>query len=233
MKPVLVLQHHPAESIGSIAIPLAAANIPVHALEVFRQPSLPPDLQDYSGLILMGGPMSVDEQDRFPWIQPEIAFLQSAISVGKPVLGICLGSQLIAAALGARVYPGKKKEIGWFKVRLYEGGLSDPLLAGVPASFTAFHWHGDVFEVPQNAIPLLGSDITPCQGFRFGPRTWALLCHLEVTSESVQAMIRSFPDELTAAGVNTPNLLTQTATYSPELSAISKGVFARWTALLT
>ncbi len=233
MKSVLVMQHTPAENIGSIAAPLAAAKVDVHTFEVFRRQSLPTDIQNYSGLIMMGGPMSVYEQDRHPFIQPEIALIQSAIAAGKPVLGICLGSQLIAAALGARVYPGRKKEIGWLKVRLYEGGMRDPLFIGVPFSFTAFHWHGDVFEVPPNATPLLGSDITACQGFRFGTRTWALLCHLEVTAESIQTMIRSFPDELKAAGVHSAPLIAQTSAYMPELLTISKNVFSRWTSLLT
>lgn len=232
MKSVLAIQHTPAETIGSIAAPLAAANVAVHTCEVFCQQSVPTEIGNYSGLILMGGPMSVYEQDRYPFIASELALIQSAMTAGKPVLGICLGSQLIAAALGARVYPGRKKEIGWLKVRLHEGGMRDPLFVGVPFAFTAFHWHGDVFEVPKDATPLLGSDITACQGFRFGTRTWALLCHLEVTAESIQAMIRSFPDELKAAGVNAANVLAQTSTYLPELMTISKNVFSRWTALL-
>ncbi|NNM89199.1 MAG: C26 family cysteine hydrolase domain-containing family [Phycisphaerae bacterium] len=232
MKSVLVIQHTPAETIGSIAAPLAAANVAVNTCEVFCQQSVPTEIGQYSGLILMGGPMSAYEQDHHPFIQPELALIQSTMAAGKPVLGICLGSQLIAAALGARVYPGRKKEIGWLKVRLHEGGMRDPLFVGVPFSFTAFHWHGDIFEVPQDAIPLLGSDITACQGFRFGAKTWALLCHLEVTAESIQAMMRSFPDELKAASVNSANVIAQTSTYLPELLTISKSVFSRWTALL-
>ncbi len=233
MKSVLVIQHTPAETIGSIAVPLAAAKVDVHTFEAFGQQSMPTEIGNYSGLIVMGGPMSVYEQDRYPFIQPEITLIQSAMAAGKPVLGICLGSQLIAAALGSRVYPGRKKEIGWFKVRLYQGGMRDPIFVGVPFSFTAFHWHGDVFEVPKDATPLLGSDLTACQGFRFGTRTWALLCHLEVTAESIQNMVRAFPDELTAAGVNSANVMAQTSAYAPELLVISKNLFSRWTALLT
>lgn len=232
-KSVLVIQHAAVENIAAIAEPLAEAKVIPQTIELFNGHDIPATLNDHRGLIMMGGPMSVYEQSRYPFIQQEIKLIQGAIAAGKPVLGICLGSQLIATALGARVYPGKKKEIGWYKVRLSQGGRRDPIFVGVPSSFMAFHWHGDIFDLPGDATPLLASDLTGCQGFRSGARTWGLLCHVEVTAESIGNMLLAFPDEIKAAGLNARTILQQTPEYLPALAAIGKNIFTRWTALLT
>ena len=232
MKSVLAIQHTPAETIGSIAAPLAAANVAVHTCEVFCQQIVPTEIGNYSGLILMGGPMSVYEQDRYPFIESDLALIQSAMTAGKPVLGICLGSQLIAAALGARVYPGRKKEIGWLKVRLHEGGMRDPLFVGVPFAFTAFHWHGDVFSLPLGAVPLASSALTEQQAFRYGAKAYGLLFHLEVARPHIDGRVETFRQELEEAGIDAETIVQQTSEYLPSLQAVGTLVFEHWTRML-
>src|SRR5262249_22554762 len=126
-----------------------------------------PQTLDDAGLIVMGGPMGVYEADRYPFLRQEMALIERAVGDGKPVLGVCLGSQLLAAALGADVYKGPQKEIGWYPITLSEAGARDRLLAGVPRTFIGYSWHGDVFAVPPGATGLASSELTACQAFRF------------------------------------------------------------------
>src|SRR5262249_31930304 len=150
---------------------------------------------------------------------------------GRPVLGICLGSQLLAAALGAEVAPAGHKEIGFYRVRLLPAAREDGLLSGAPESFVAFHWHGDAFALPSGAVPLASTTLTPVQAFRSGARAWGIQFHLEVDEEVLRAMLQG-EDELSEAGVDKTLLLQQAARELPRLQAIARGVFQRWTALL-
>jgi len=125
---------------------------------------------------------------RLGWLGPEIAMVREAIAADKTVLGICLGAQIIAKALGARVYPGSAKEIGWFPVQRTG---SHPFFDGIPDSFTPFHWHGETFDLPCEAILLAKSEITKTQAFAVGQRVLGLQFHLEATEESVRALLKS------------------------------------------
>jgi len=147
-------------------------------------------------LIVMGGSMSIDDYDEHPWLEAEKALIKQAIGAGKHVLGICLGAQLIADVLGARVYRGEHKEIGWFDVQTSQG-LQESVWKDVfPISFTAFHWHGDTFNLPQGALSIGQSDACKQQGFIFDQRVVALQFHLETTPESAKALINNCKDEL-------------------------------------
>lgn len=181
------LQHAAFEGLGCIADWIDVKGHTVSATKLYEDASLP-DLQKVDMLIVMGGPMGVYEEKTYPWLADEKAFIRAAIEAGKPVLGICLGSQLIAAALGARVYRNGQKEIGWFPAQ-----LSEEL---APAEATVFHWHGDTFDLPENAVHLGSTAVTPNQAFRVGEKVFALQFHFEVTPAAVESMIQHCGDEL-------------------------------------
>lgn len=151
-----------------------------------------PDVDDFDMLVIMGGPMSVYSTNEYNWIEPEKQFIRLCIEKGKPVLGICLGAQLIASALNAKVYPGPEKEIGWFPVH-FHNSLNNIF----PKELTVFHWHGDTFEIPAGAIPLCSTEAVPNQGFIFNNHVIALQFHLEVKKENVQALIENCKEDIT------------------------------------
>jgi GMP synthase (glutamine-hydrolysing) len=145
----------------------------------------------------MGGPMSTHEEHLFPWLAVEKKMIEMSIARGKAVLGICLGAQLIASALGARVYENKNKEIGWFPVTLTPQGRNSPLLATWPLTFQAFHWHGDTFDIPFAAAPVAFSAACPNLAFTCGASTVALQFHLESTADSIVRLISNCRGEMT------------------------------------
>lgn len=180
-------QHVPFEDLGCIAPALLARG---HDLQVTRwyAGESAPALADYDALIIMGGPMNVDEFDAHPWLRAERAAVRAAIDAGKPVLGICLGAQLIAASLGAPVTRNAHTEIGWFDVYRPDGAARGALLDGIPERFAAFHWHGDTFAIPPGAQLLLSSEGCMHQAYQLGSRVLGLQFHLEVTAANVRDM---------------------------------------------
>lgn len=179
------LQHVPFE--GPAAIGEWAADRG-HRLRVVRldQGEAVPGLAGFDALVVMGGPMSVNDGDRFGWLEAEKRQVRAAVDAGRPVLGVCLGAQLIAAACGARVYPGREKEIGWFPVRRVSVEGVGALL---PARFTPLHWHGETFDLPRNAVRLAETDAAANQAFQVGDRVVGLQFHLEATVESVRELV--------------------------------------------
>jgi GMP synthase-like glutamine amidotransferase len=159
------------------------------------QDGLPKDAGDL--LVVMGGPMSVNDPDS--WIAEETTFIRSAILTGKPVIGVCLGSQFMAKALGATVRSGKALEIGMTPVRLTKEGKSDPVFGVCPETFEVFEWHGEVFDLPEHCIPLAGSDIAPLQAFRHGTRAYGLLFHLEMEQTGIDSLCLECAPDLTKA----------------------------------
>jgi GMP synthase (glutamine-hydrolysing) len=148
----------------------------------------------------MGGPMNVYEEERYPFLKREDLFIKEAIQRGKPVLGICLGSQLIAKALGARVFKAPAKEIGWFDVSLTEEGSRDLLFRAFPEFFPVFQWHEDTFDIPRGAKLLATSDSVPHQVFRYAENAYGLQFHLEVTEVMVREWIDSCEEKLPLPG---------------------------------
>ncbi|MHB8211367.1 MAG: type 1 glutamine amidotransferase [Acidithiobacillus sp.] len=204
MTKILVLQHHPEEGLGSLHNILAAQG---HRMEVHRLDlgvPVPDDLADYGALIIMGGPMSVHDTDRYPWLLNEQQIIRRAVGEELPVLGHCLGGQLIAQAMGGQVIPNPDgPEIGWWPVTKTPEAMSSAWLAELPDSFTLFHWHSETFSLPSGAVPLLSSDLCAQQAFAIGKHCLALQGHPEVTPATVQAWTETMADDLqqTGAGV--------------------------------
>ena len=189
---VHVLQHVPFEGLGSIEPWLVNRAAHVAYTRFFESPRLP-DLADVDFIIALGGPMSVNDEAPLPWLRDEKAFIASATAQNKAVLGICLGAQLIANALGARVYRNIAKEIGWFPV------FAEPARPGAfefPKSMRAFHWHGETFDLPSGATSLARSAVCRNQAFQWGARVIGLQFHLETTPASADAIIRHCGAEL-------------------------------------
>jgi GMP synthase-like glutamine amidotransferase len=189
------LQHVPFEGIGSIAAWLDARGVEPTGTRFDHGEALPP-LADVDWLVVMGGPMSVNDEDLHPWLAAEKAFLREAIRAGKRVLGICLGAQLIASALGARVHPNAVKEIGWHPIAPMPGTGGDAAF-GFPPDTLAFHWHGETFDLPAGAVQLARSAGCEHQAFGIGARVLGLQFHLETTPESARALVENCRADLT------------------------------------
>jgi len=172
--------------------------------------------------------MGVYEQARYPFLRDEIHLINDALRAEKPVLGVCLGSQLLAAALGAAVRKGPQKEIGWYPIRLTAPAQRDALWKGERPSFTALHWHGDVFDLPGGALSLASSDLTPVQAFRYGRNAYGFLFHLEMSRTMIDQMVEGFSDELREAGVEGSKILLGAGDHLGLLQSIGKTVFQRW-----
>jgi GMP synthase-like glutamine amidotransferase len=187
-----VLQHVPFEGIGSIAAWAEARQAMIQYTRFFEDFNLPA-LDSIDMIIVMGGPMSVNDENKYPWLVQEKSFLRDAVARGIPVLGICLGAQLIASALGARVYQNAVKEIGWFPVRAVsatDGNLH------LPQECLAFHWHGETFDLPAGAVHLAESDVCRNQAFQLNRNVIGFQFHLETTPESASALLENCRDEI-------------------------------------
>jgi GMP synthase (glutamine-hydrolysing) len=229
MSKVLVLQHEPFEGPGTLCEALAACELVL--VRTFAGDPVPRELRE-DGLVVLGGGMGVYDQERLPHLRDEIALCAQAVLAHKPVLGICLGSQLLAAALGAKVGPAPRKEIGWHGVSLLPKAKDDRLFGALPQSFSAFHWHGDAFTLPALAIPLAATAMTPLQAFRKGESAWGIQFHLETDEEVLEAMLRSGEAELLLAGANAAHIRARARDELPRLRDHCLAVSTRWAELL-
>lgn len=189
------LQHVNFEGLGHIGQWIADRGHSLSTTRFFAGEALPA-LEQFDRLVIMGGPMNIYEDGRYPWLAKERAFIKQAIAGGKSTVGICLGAQLLADALGSPVFAGTQKEIGWLPVRLTETGKQAPLLQGMPPVSTVFHWHGDTFNIPQGAVHLAESEGCPSQAFLYDNRILGLQFHLESTPETVAAIVAHCGEEL-------------------------------------
>ena len=188
-------QHVPFEGLGSIA---AWAQTAGHHVNVTRSYAgeQPPPVGLIDWLIIMGGPMNIAEEGRYPWLAAEKIFIRQAIDQGKRVLGICLGAQLIADVLGASVHPNPEKEIGWFPVYPTLEASKSPIANHLPNGLNVFHWHGDTFDIPEGAEHLMRSQACENQAFTYMDRVLAFQFHLETTPESAAALVKNCADDL-------------------------------------
>ncbi|HEX7493147.1 MAG TPA: type 1 glutamine amidotransferase [Bacteroidales bacterium] len=188
-------QHVAFEGLGSIEQWISASGHSLATTRFFENATFP-GISDFDWLIIMGGPMSVHDEEKYPWLADEKQIIRQAIKAGKKVIGICLGSQLVSVALGARVYQNKEKEIGWFDIELSHDARADNLFAGMGSRLKTFHWHGDTFDLPENAIHLASSEGTRNQAYIYNGKVLALQFHLEPTVSSLQQMIDNGRNEL-------------------------------------
>lgn len=194
-KPALIVQHVAPEGPYEIAAAFERAGTSVQVVRTDRGEPVPAEASGIAALVVMGGPMSATSDDGFPTRRAELALLQSALGTEVPVLGVCLGAQLLAAAAGGRVLPGDGPEIGWAPIALTADAAADPLFVGLPERLTVLHWHGDTFELPPGATHLARSSRYEHQAFRVGASAWGLQFHLEVDAAAVSCFVEHFPDD--------------------------------------
>ncbi len=230
MPRVLVFQHVPYELLGTLNPLLKAAGFRMRYVNFGRHPEAEPRLDGYDCLIVLGGPMNVGQVDEYPHLATEMRLIAEALDRGMPVLGICLGAQLMAAALGANVQANPAPEIGWYDVTPTSHGESDPLLAEFRSPEPIFQWHGDTFDIPPGAVHLAASDTCPNQAFRVGERSYGLQFHLEVDAPLVERWLTvpHHVDELQRHRVNAERIRQATRAHieaSMSLSARTFGAF--------
>jgi GMP synthase (glutamine-hydrolysing) len=232
MKTLLAVQHNSVETLGTLGDACRAAGIPYEYVRIQEGEPVPESAEDLGGLVVLGGPMGVYEAERYPHLKEEIRLIRDALEREIPVLGVCLGSQLLARALGAEVEPTGTKELGWGEVKTTDEAFYDPLFGALGKSFTAFHWHGDAFELPEGATLLASSGPTPVQAFRFREKAYGLLFHLEIDDRLVRGMLDAFAEEAREAGEDPHEILRQTPEHLPQLIARAGRFHERFLRLL-
>jgi GMP synthase-like glutamine amidotransferase len=229
MKRVLFVQHGEVDKPGLLAEVLRDCGVECEVFHAWQGGEFP-KLEEYQGLALGGGGQSSWETEDFPYLETECALVCHAMERGISVLGLCLGAQLIARALGAEVRRAESKEIGFFPVSLNAMGCSDPLINALPSVFPATHWHGDIFEIPKNGECLASSSITPHQIFRFGPRCIGFQFHLEMTPTLFEELVWDSEEFFRDAGISPEAMIQVAREVLPTIEAPAREVFRRWAA---
>jgi GMP synthase (glutamine-hydrolysing) len=229
MPQVDVIRHVAFEDLGSFDAVLRQRGFAVRIVEAADGlPDLDAPAADL--LVVLGGPIGVYETASYPFLNREIALVRERLAAGQPVLGLCLGCQIMAAALGSPVYPGPAKEIGWGPLQLSVAGMASPLvhLAGIDV----LHWHGDTFDLPAGAIHLAATPATRNQAFAFAGNALALQFHPEVTEAGLQHWLVGHACELAAAGLSVAALREETARKAPALAAAGPALLRDWLAAI-
>ena len=190
MPRLLVFQHVAHEILGTLDPLLRDAGFRIKYVNFERHPDAEPNLEGYDGLIVLGGPMNVDEVESYPNLKTEVDLIKLAIEKEMPVLGVCLGSQLLAKALGAKVTKNSEKEIGWYDVSPTGEGLEDSLLSNFTQTEKIFQWHGDTFDLPKGAMLLASSPLCKNQAFRYGDKVYGFQFHLEVDKPMIERWLQ-------------------------------------------
>ncbi len=219
MSEFLVLQHIECEDLGTIANAMSQRGIGYKYVRLFDGEPVPSSPEKFSGMIILGGPMNVYEEDKFPYLKDEDILIKKAVKNDMPVLGICLGGQLIAKATGAKVRKGIKKEIGWYDLKLTKDSMHDKVFSPFPCTIKVFQWHGDTFDIPDGAIHLAGSELFPNQAYRVGSRIYGLQFHLEVTQKIIDRWISEYKEELSTLDyINADRIISDTPAYIDNLT---------------
>jgi GMP synthase (glutamine-hydrolysing) len=230
-KPILVVQQVPHEGLGRLYPLLRRAGAPEELIPCYREGTpIPGDLSAYSGLILMGGPMSAIDAEDDPVLSAQLALCRQAIERDFPTLGICLGAQLLARAAGARVFKGETPEIGWFDVHLSLESQDDPLFTGLANPLPVFQWHGDGFDLPAGAVHLASSPRFPHQAYRLGQNVYGVQFHLEVEEPMVKEWVAVNAAELEALSgvVEAPAVTADASARCAALAESCDVLVVRW-----
>ncbi len=225
---VLISRHVAHEGPGYLAAFLERHGIAYRVVKIDENEPLPPSIAGFSALVFMGGPMSVN--DDLPWIAPTLALIREAMEAGKPVLGHCLGGQLISKALGGVVSRNPVREIGWLPVQRVHNAHADAWLGDLPDEFDVFHWHGETFSIPPGATRILGSAACAHQGFVID-NALALQCHVEMTADLVRLWARTGCDEIAQKSATVQNEAQMTANLEArvaQLNRVADVLYAQW-----
>jgi GMP synthase-like glutamine amidotransferase len=230
----LVLQHIACEPPGVYEDVMRERGVAIHRVELDEGEALP-DWRDFDAIVAMGGPMSVNDEAELGWLAAEKRAIGEAVRAGTPFWGACLGVQLLAASLGARVYAGARPEVGLLPVTLTPEAADDPVFEGLPREPLTLQWHGDTFDLPDGAVRLAGSPAYPNQAFRFGRVAYGVQFHLEVSVEMARAWgeVPEYGDYLdrTLGPGSLPALISNLEKRSPEILDHGRGMFSRWLSL--
>jgi GMP synthase (glutamine-hydrolysing) len=230
MRKLLVLQHVPSEPLGVLDPLLRGTGFRIRYVNFARDPFAQVDVSRYDGLVVLGGPMNVDQSDNFPHLLQEIEIIRAAIAREIPTLGICLGAQLLAAALGAHVHPNPVREIGWYPLRLSSAAMSDPLFRHLDASIPVFQWHAYTFTEPSETVHLASSESCANQAFRYRDFAYGLQFHLEVNEPLIRRWLEhsELQRELEPLGGRAHSLAVeaQTREYLQRSQAQASSVFS-------
>ena len=228
MKPIAIFRHLEYEGPGYLADFLHNKQIPYSLIHIDQNDPVPRSISGFSGLVFMGGPMSVN--DNLPWIAPEIDLIKQAIRIDMPLLGHCLGGQLIAKAMGATISSNPVKEIGWHNVSRRDNAVADDWLHPLPDTFEVFHWHGETFSIPDGASLLLSSQYCEHQAFAIG-HTLAMQCHIEMTASMVNEWAVKNADEIKVVSDSVQSAEQMTANKEDkvtQLKPIADTLYQRW-----
>lgn len=229
MKTALIIRHVPYEGVAGYRAPIEAAGFEIDRIDVGDPAFASLDLSAPDLLIMMGGPMGVYEQDQYSWIGCQLRRLRQRLSAQRPTLGVCFGAQMMAAALGARVYPGPLKEVGFYPVYLHDHARTSPLrhIEDIPI----LHWHGDTFDLPDDVELLASSDAYAHQAFRRGPNILALQFHAEMGEDPrFDAWIEEWPESVVEAGGDEAQLRAAHDCLGPVAVAAGRRMIAEWIA---
>ncbi|MEB3830897.1 type 1 glutamine amidotransferase [Phormidium sp. CCY1219] len=221
---VLAIKHAECENLGHFETVLRDRNIPYEYLDMATEATFPMPVNEfYTHLIVLGGFMSVYQQKEYPWLRYECKLIEDALHREVPILGICLGAQLVAKVLGATVSKGDRgPELGWYDLSVTAAGENDPLFKHFPRKFKALEWHGDCFEMPPDCVRLAASQQYPNQAFRYGDRVWGLQFHLEATEEIVEKWVQNHNENKPPGEKLPPTLIRQAnRLYFPNFQALS------------
>jgi GMP synthase-like glutamine amidotransferase len=231
MSEVIIIQHQATEGPGTIEEEILRAGHQIRRVRIDQGDKVPDDVGSVGGLVVMGGSMGVGDQGKLSHLKDEMVLMKKFVQADKPVLGICLGAQLLAAAVGTEVAAGEK-EIGWFPVRKLPDAFKDPVLRRLPENFPALMWHGDHFPLPKGAAHLLSTEKCSCAGFRYGKKAYGLVAHLEMTAAMVDEMVAGSRKELAAAGVEVSGILEDTSEHAEPVEELARVMWRAWVGLL-
>jgi len=239
MPEVLIIQHAGCEPIGTIGQVFDQNSISQHTVRTDLGDTIPTTISSFDGIVIMGGSMGVYEQDIYPFLTDEINLIKSAVAANIPVLGICLGGQLVSAALGGKVYKGEKKEIGWHPIYITPAATDDPLFSKLETfktafspNFVGFSWHGDYFTLPTDAVLLAYSDMCECHAIRYGTNVYALQFHPEISPETVKTWLEEFAEDFASSGLDSKDLLEDTTRFADAQRQAALEIGRRWLALV-
>ncbi len=231
MKPVLAVRQVAHEGLAGLESFFNRLALRFQYVDAVDVPGFEFRPADWAGLVVLGGPMNVDQTEQHPYLADEVRWVRAALDAQLPTLGICLGAQLLAKTLGAKVYPNAVKEIGWYDVQLLPESADDALFAGCPSEQIVFQWHGDTFDLPTGAVQLARSADCAQQAFRFGTSAWGLQFHLEMTASLVADWLRQDGNccELSELPqIDSTEILRRTPEELPRMNALAEVVFGRF-----